>query len=40
MNRSNLIRRVKDDLRLDAENNVIAWIGGAVVAAMFILGAA
>ena len=40
MNRSNLIRRVKDDLRLDSENNVIAWIGGVVMAAMIVWGVA
>lgn len=40
MNRSNLIRRVKDDLRLESENNVIAWIGGVVMTAMIVLGVA
>lgn len=38
MNRSNLIRRAKSNLRLDAENNLIAWATGATLAAMFVWG--
>lgn len=40
MKQSNLIRRVKDDLRLDTENNLIAWFGGIVMTAMIVWGAA
>ena len=35
-----MIRRVKDDLRLDAENNLIAWAFGVVMTAMIVGGLA
>lgn len=37
---SQLIRRVKDDLRLESENNLIAWATGIVMTLMIVGGLA
>lgn len=37
---SSLIRRVKDDLRLESENNLIAWAFGVVMTCLIVGGLA
>lgn len=40
MIRSNLINRVKSDIRLETENNLIAWATGVAMTALFVWGVA